>query len=233
MLLAESNLRNLNHTQPRAALSGHSGCRNRILLGGSYDLRTPMRLLLCRIKIIHPYRWHLSLTSNTHRWKESLTLPHVSIDTMNLPTEAPKGKRSVDASGLATSSPSCRRWKGTCMCTKSLKSCPTPCDPVDCGPPSFSVHGILQARTLEWVAMPSSRRSSQPRDWICVSYVSCIGRRFLPYCATREAPSQSVGKSFSKLPVSVIPIHIRTHLRKKKEKKYWWLSCQVILWFSF
>ena len=42
--------------------------------------------------------------------------------------------------------------------------------------PGSSVHGTLQARILEWVAMPSSRRSSQPRDGTCVSYVSCIGR---------------------------------------------------------
>ena len=40
----------------------------------------------------------------------------------------------------------------------------TLCDPMDCSPPGFSVHGILQARILEWAAMPSSRGSSQPRD---------------------------------------------------------------------
>ena len=38
------------------------------------------------------------------------------------------------------------------------------CDPVDCSPPASSVHGIVQARILEWVAMPTSRGSSQPRD---------------------------------------------------------------------
>ena len=37
-----------------------------------------------------------------------------------------------------------------------VQSCPTLCDPVDCGPPGSSVHGILQVRTLEWVAMPFS-----------------------------------------------------------------------------
>ena len=42
---------------------------------------------------------------------------------------------------------------------KSLQSCSTLYDPVDCSPPGSSVHGILQARTLEWVAMPSSRES--------------------------------------------------------------------------
>ena len=45
---------------------------------------------------------------------------------------------------------------------KSLQSCPTLWDPMDCSLPGSSIHGILQARILEWVAMPSSRRSSQP-----------------------------------------------------------------------
>ena len=43
---------------------------------------------------------------------------------------------------------------------KSLQSCPTLCNPMDYSPPGFSVHGISQARTLEWVAMPSCRGSS-------------------------------------------------------------------------
>ena len=42
---------------------------------------------------------------------------------------------------------------------------------IDCSLPSSFVHGILQARVLEWVAMPSSRGSSQPRDQTCVSYI--------------------------------------------------------------
>ena len=45
------------------------------------------------------------------------------------------------------------------------QSCPTLCDPMDCSPPGSSVHGILQARILEWITMPSSRGSSWPRDW--------------------------------------------------------------------
>ena len=44
------------------------------------------------------------------------------------------------------------------------QSCPTLCNPVDCSPPGSSVHGILQARILEWVAISFSRGSSQPRD---------------------------------------------------------------------
>ena len=44
------------------------------------------------------------------------------------------------------------------------QSCPTLCDPMDCSPQGFSVYGILQAGILEWVAIPSSRGSSQSRD---------------------------------------------------------------------
>ena len=59
---------------------------------------------------------------------------------------------------------------------KSLPSCLTPRDPMNCGPPGASVLGILQARILEWVAMPSSRGSSPPRHRTCVS---CISRQIL------------------------------------------------------
>ena len=66
-----------------------------------------------------------------------------------------------------------------CMRAKSLQSCPTLGDPMDCSPPGFSVHGILQARVLEWVATSFSRGSSWPRDRIHVFCISCIGRRIL------------------------------------------------------
>ena len=55
--------------------------------------------------------------------------------------------------------------EGTCVHAKSLQSCLTVCDPMDCSLPGSSVHGILQARILKWVALPSLRGSSQPRDW--------------------------------------------------------------------
>ena len=50
-----------------------------------------------------------------------------------------------------------------------IQSCLTLCDPMDHSPSGSSVRGILQARILEWVAIPFSRRSAQPRDWILVS----------------------------------------------------------------
>ena len=55
------------------------------------------------------------------------------------------------------------------------------CDPMDCSPPGSSVHGISQARILEWVAISLSRGSSQPRDW------TYIGRQILYHWAIREA----------------------------------------------
>ena len=56
------------------------------------------------------------------------------------------------------------------------QSCPTLCDPMDCSLPGSSVHGIFQARILEWVAISFSRGSSQPRDQTRVSLIA--GRRF-------------------------------------------------------
>ena len=72
---------------------------------------------------------------------------------------------------------------------KGAQLCLTLCDPMDCSPSGSSVHGVLQARILEWVAIPSSRGSSQSRDRICTSYVSCIAGRFLTCWAIEEAPS--------------------------------------------
>ena len=66
-----------------------------------------------------------------------------------------------------------------------VKSCLTLCSPMDCNPPGFCDHGILQARILEWVVIPFSRVSSWPRDLTCVS---CIGRGILYCWATGKAP---------------------------------------------
>ena len=100
-------------------------------------------------------------------------------------------------SGLIFPSP-----RDTCV-HEVAQLCLTLCNPMDCSPPGPSVHGIFQARVLEWVAISFSRGSSQPRDW---TQVSCIaGRRFtiwstreelqgifltnnhIPFCEPREA----------------------------------------------
>ena len=70
-----------------------------------------------------------------------------------------------------------------CMQVKSLSRVRL-CDPMDCSPPGSSVHGILQARILEWVAISFSRGSSRPRDQTQISHIA--GRRFNLW-ATREA----------------------------------------------
>ena len=72
---------------------------------------------------------------------------------------------------------------------KLLQSCPTLCDPMDSSPPGSSVHRILQARILEWVAVSFSRGSSWPRDQTCVS---CLDRQILSHWATWEAPASSM-----------------------------------------
>ena len=69
-----------------------------------------------------------------------------------------------------------RKWYRWWRFTHSVL--PTLCDPMDCSPPGSSVHGILQARILEWVAISFSRGSSWLRDQI---RVSCIGRQMLYY----------------------------------------------------
>ena len=67
-------------------------------------------------------------------------------------------------------------WSFLSVCARSLQSCLALCNAMDQSPPGSSVHVILQARILEWVAIPFSRGSSRPRDQTSVSYVSCIGR---------------------------------------------------------
>ena len=64
-----------------------------------------------------------------------------------------------------------------------IQSCLTLCNPTDFSRPGSSVHGILQARVLEWVAIPFSRGSFQPRDW---TWVPCIAGGFLNVWTTRE-----------------------------------------------
>ena len=64
------------------------------------------------------------------------------------------------------------------------QSCLILCNPMDCSPPGFSIHGIFQARVLEWVAISFSRGSSQPRNW---TRVSCIAGRHFTIWATRES----------------------------------------------
>ena len=66
--------------------------------------------------------------------------------------------------------------------------CLTLCNLTDCNPTGSSGHGILQARTLQWVAISFSRGSFPPRDWAPIACIFCIGRWVLYHWATQEAP---------------------------------------------
>ena len=71
-------------------------------------------------------------------------------------------------------------------------SCFSLCDAVDCSPPGSSVHESLQARILQWVAMFSSRGSSRPRDWTCVSLSPALAGNLLTNSAIWEAQVKDV-----------------------------------------
>ena len=73
--------------------------------------------------------------------------------------------------------------------SQKCQLCPILCDHMDCSPPGSSVHGALQVRILEWVAMPSSRGSCWPRDWMPIS---CIASRIFTICINREAHHEQI-----------------------------------------
>ena len=73
-----------------------------------------------------------------------------------------------------------RLWKSESV---SRSVVPYSCDPMDSSPPGSSVHGVLQARILEWVAISFCKGSSWPRDW---TWVSCIAGGFFTIWVTRE-----------------------------------------------
>ena len=102
-------------------------------------------------------------------------------------TTGPPGKPPLLFVLMPPPRPSSTKWVFDYNFTHSkclvAQSCTTLCDPMDCRPPGSSVHEILQARVLEWVAMPSSRGSSQPNDQ---NQVSRIAGRFFTSWETRE-----------------------------------------------
>ena len=99
--------------------------------------------------------------------------------------------------------------KHTClnMHAKSLHSCLTLCEPMDCIPPGSSVHGILQARILEWVAMPSSKGYFQHRDRTCISLSPALASGFFTTSATWEAILPIIAQSFSSFLVLFLLCH--------------------------
>ena len=75
------------------------------------------------------------------------------------------------------------------LCVLVTRWCLTLCGPMGDSPPGSSIHGIFQARVLEWIAISFSRGSSWPRDW---TWVSCIAGKLFTVWSTREAPTSDV-----------------------------------------
>ena len=106
-----------------------------------------------------------------------------------------------------------------------VQLCLTLCDPMSCSPPGPSVIGISQARILERIAIPHSRRSSQPRAWPQVSWVA---GRFFTIWATREAHWRAI-PGLSWLNQRVWTTYIR--LRRDWANR-WRLSLRILTLFS-
>ena len=117
--------------------------------------------------------WYISSVNRKKKKKKRYKID--SIGKVNLPIRATKIWLAPGPHLMFSK----QEEESYLMCAESLQSCPTLCDPMNCSPSGSSVHGILHARILEWVAMPSSRVSSWPRDWNHISYVSRVGKQVL------------------------------------------------------
>ena len=120
-----------------------------------------------------------------HAWPAPLPMSSTSVEChwCMIITQRPEFLLEFTL-GVVQSMGSVCVWVCVCVCAQS---CLTLWDPMDYSPSGFSVHGISQARILEWVVMPSSRGSSWPRDWTHVSCVPSIGRWILYHGTTWEA----------------------------------------------
>ena len=95
-----------------------------------------------------------------------------------------KKDKFVECSHILSLQSTSKNDNWPCVCVLVVQLCLTLCEPMDCSPPGSPAHGILPTRILEWVAIPFSRISSQPRDQ---TWVSCIAGRFFTIWATGEA----------------------------------------------
>ena len=126
--------------------------------------------------------WHTKLPCHS-----TLDILHDALDFFPLRPRLSLDGRRNDTETLSWQKS--RYWGILPVLVLVTHSCLTLCDPVDCSPPGSSVHGVLQARILERVAMPFSRGSSGPRNRIWVSYIA--GRLFT-VCASRKATRNSI-----------------------------------------
>ena len=124
-----------------------------------------------------PVKWRkLNSCKMKNHWTVVAKIPTLSNRNSGVYRE-PQNITSKDPDVIPLVIPALPPWAFESMCSlMHAKSRPTLCDPLDCSLPGSSVHGILQARILEWVAMPSSRESSWPRNRTRVSYTFCNSR---------------------------------------------------------
>ena len=118
--------------------------------------------------------------------------PHVPQSSKELLC-SPLQRTFASASGCGCWSLAASTYYILLAAAQLLLLCPTLWDAVDCSPPGSSAHGVLQARILEWVAMPSSRGSFWPRDQTHFSCISCIAAGFF----TTEPPRRSIYSLYS------------------------------------
>ena len=139
--------------------------------------RQPTRLPIPGILQARTLEWVAISFSSAWKWKvkvKSLSRAWPSATPWTAAFQAPLSvgfSRQEYWSGVPLPSPIL--MFRMCLVTQS---CLTLCDPIECNPPGFPVHGVLHARIVERVAIPFSRRSSLPRNRTRVSYISCIGK---------------------------------------------------------
>ena len=144
-------------------------------------------VFLWRFAILWIVAHHAPLSMQFPRQKQWSGQPFPSLGYLPDPGIKPASPvSSVMATEFFTAEPPGKLFNHT-MKMKVLVSqlCLTLCNPMECSLAGSSVHGILQARIVEWVAISYSRGSSWPRDQ---TQVSCIAGRFFTVRATREAP---------------------------------------------
>ena len=115
---------------------------------------------------------NLVVLCSLYRMDQSLKSPHyevplyTNIGTLSFIYQVPRNQQSFELG----SEPVCC---AVISCSVMQLLChPTLCNPIDCSPPDSFVHGVLQAHILEWVAMPFSRGSTQPRDQTKVAHIA-------------------------------------------------------------
>ena len=118
------------------------------------------------------------------------------------------------------------------------QSCPTLCDPIDCSPLGFYVHGIVQARILDWVAISFSRESSQHRDKTCISlHLLHWQAGSLPLMPPGKPSAHSVVKTKSSMIHKVLPdthmAHTHTYIAIVKLAKNGPMPRQKLFHCSF